>query len=194
MLRMPASRFGFVLTALLTFGFVGAGIPAAFAADAVADEKGTEITIASGAKMMAPANWKVVRPKISIIQNEFAAPGAEPEQTARVTMMAASGSVQANVDRWKGQFQLAAKDGFKEEQKTIEGHTLHLVDLQGTFNERMGGPFAGGRVVHRENYAMAGAILIDPNGGKFFIKMTGPVEAVKANRKAFGEMLDGLKK
>ena len=41
----------------------------------------------------------------------------------------------------------------------------------------------------RFDYAMTGAILVHPEGRKFFVKMIGPADVVKANRKAFVEMI-----
>lgn len=159
------------------------------------DDKATGKTILvfDAGTITTPAAWRVVRPKVSIIQHEFAATKDGEEGVARVTMMAASGSVDANIDRWKSQFQLAGDDAVKHETKTVDGNTIHLVDLQGTYNEKMGGPFAGGRVVERDDYAMAGAIIVDAKERKYFIKMIGPAGIVKANREAFGEMVKGLK-
>ena len=48
------------------------------------------------------------------------------------------------------------------------------------------------RVVNRENYAMTGAILVDPDGKKFFVKMIGPMKVVKANRNAFVKMIKSI--
>ena len=55
-----------------------------------------------------------------------------------------------------------------------------------------GGPFAGGKVINRENYAMAGAILVHPEGRKYFVKMIGPAAVVKANRKSFVSMIKSI--
>ncbi len=55
----------------------------------------------------APASWKKAQPRSQIIEYEFQAPGAEGKDPARVTMMAASGSIDDNIARWIGQFKLA---------------------------------------------------------------------------------------
>ena len=41
---------------------------------------------------------------------------------------------------------------------------------------------------------MVGVILEDANGRKFFLKMIGPAEVVKANRKAFVGMAKSIDK
>ncbi len=154
---------------------------------------GKTIQVFDAGSLTTPADWEVVRPKVSIIQHEFAATADEQEGSARVTMMAATGSVDANIARWKGQFRLAGDEAFKQEKTTIDGNTVYLVDVEGTYKETMGGPFAGGRVVERDDYAMAGAIIVDGQDRKYFIKMIGPAGIVKANREAFGKMVKGLK-
>ena len=53
----------------------------------------------------APAGWKRVQPKSGIVETEFAIPSAgEGAPAGRMTVMGAGGGVQANVDRWYGQF------------------------------------------------------------------------------------------
>jgi len=111
--------------------------------------------------------------------------------------MRAGGNVKANVRRWKGQFAGGDKAANKTEQMSIGEWTVYIVDLNGSYAERMGGgPFAGGKVVQRENYAMTGAIISPPNanpeGPSFFIKMIGPAGVVKANRERLIEMIKGI--
>ncbi len=113
---------------------------------------------------------------------------------ARITMMAASGGVTPNIERWKGQFTGGDAAAQKTEDKKVGAVTAHIVDLSGTFSESMGGgPFAGGKTVKRDNYAMTGIILENADGRLYFIKVTGPMDIVKANRAAVMQMLDDLK-
>jgi hypothetical protein len=108
--------------------------------------------------------------------------------------MAAGGDVKANIDRWKGQFTGGNAEAQKVEELKVGDWTVHMVDLSGKYKESMGGgPFAPGKVVERENYAMIGGILVDPKGRKYFIKMTGPAELVKSNREGVLKMIEGLK-
>jgi hypothetical protein len=110
-------------------------------------------------------------------------------------MMAAGGDVEANIKRWKGQFAGGDEAARKSEEMSIGKWTVHLVDVNGSYAERMGGgPFAGGKVVNRENYGMTGAILVHPEGRKYFVKMIGPMAVVKANRDAFVTMIKSIEK
>lgn len=190
-MRLIMLRIAVVASAAVML--MGASLGSAQADEAKADA-GVTIEVFDTGRMVAPKQWKTVQPKISMIQYEFSAAATDQDETARITMMSATGSIEANIERWKGQFRLAGDEAFKTETETVAGHTVHIVDLVGTFKETMGGPFAGGRVVEREDYAMVGSIVVDSKDRKFFIKMTGPAAVVKANRDAFVAMLKGLEK
>ena len=102
-------------------------------------------------------------------------------------MMSAGGSVKANVDRWRDQF-VADDAKPKIEKKEVDGMTVHLVDLQGTYNDRRG-PFAPG--VRRENYRMLGAI-VEGKSGLYFLKFYGPKKTMKAHEVAFQKIIDSI--
>jgi hypothetical protein len=72
---------------------------------------------------------------------------------------------------------------------------VHVVDIAGTYKDTPGGPFARGKTIDRTNYRMLGAIIAGgPSVGNYFIKFYGPAEIVKENEKAFGKMIESLKK
>ena len=131
----------------------------------------------------------------SILEHEFQAKAGDGDDaaTARLTMMGAGGDVAANIQRWKGQFVGGDPAKQKVEEMKLGDWKVHLVDVSGSYAERTGGgPFAGGKVVNRKDYAMAGAILVHPEGRKYFLKLIGPGKVVKANREAFVKMIKSL--
>jgi hypothetical protein len=143
--------------------------------------------------MQAPKEWKKVQPKSRIVEFEFVAPAdaKATEDTARVTIMGAGGSVEANIDRWYGQFEQpdgkATKDKAKNEKFEVGSETVYWVDVTGTFKDTMGaGPFSGAKPVLRENYRMLGAIVVGKQG-QYFIKLTGKNDVVE-------KLVDGFKK
>jgi len=154
----------------------------------------TELSLAEGRIVVTqPASWKTIQPKSNIIQYEFQAP-IDAKETSRVTIMTASGGIDANIKRWIGQFEGLKQSDAKIEKKTIDKTTAHIVELEGTFKESMGGPFApGGPAKKLENHAMLGSILELEDGTTVFIKMTGPKKVVAEEREAFVKMIDGLK-
>lgn len=189
---MTSSPFGWctlaLALALLTLG----------GAQTQADEPAAAETVSvfGEKKLAVPKTWQRTRPQSSIVEHEFVVRTAEGDDApqARVTMMAAGGDVKANVDRWKTQFTGGDAAAQKSEEKKVGDWTVHVVDLSGNFKEMVGGgPFSGGRVVDRPNYAMAGLILVHPQGRKYFVKMTGPADVVKASRQDLVQMIDGLK-
>ncbi|WP_286178239.1 hypothetical protein [Stieleria mannarensis] len=158
-----------------------------------AKKAGETISVLGKAEMKVPAEFKRAERASRIIEHEFKV--GEGETTARLTMMAAGGSVDANIKRWKGQFSGGDDAAQKTEQMDIGKWSVHIVDVSGAYAERMGGgPFAGGKVVQRENYAMTGAIMVEPEGRQYFVKMIGPAEIVKGNREKFVAMVKSIGK
>jgi hypothetical protein len=182
------NRFALLLAAVM----LGSGF-----SNACADEPaGETVSVFGEKKLEVPENWKRTKPASTIVEHEFLLKDGEGDDApmARVTMMAAGGDVKANIDRWKGQFTGGDAAAQKAEEKKVGKWTVHVVDLSGNFKETMGGgPFSGGKVVERKDYAMLGAILVHPEGRKYFVKMTGPAELVKSGREDFLNMFDGLK-
>ena len=167
-------------------------------APAVAEEaaKPQSVRVFGKGTLEVPAAFKRTEPQSRILEHEFQATAGEGEgedaKTARVTMMAAGGDVAANIARWKGQF---SGDDKQQAVKQLDlgQWKVHLVDVSGDYAERMGGgPFFGGRTVQRSDYAMLGAILVHPQGRKYFVKMIGPASVVKANREAFVKMIKSI--
>lgn len=157
----------------------------------VAEDKTAEpvkVEVLGKGTMEVPAEFKPTKPASSIVEREFEV--GEGDKTARLTMMPAGGGVERNIKRWKGQFSGGPEEEQKTEKMDVGPFEVHLVDVSGKYAERMGGgPFFGGKVVQREDYAMAGAIVVSPDGRMYFLKMIGPSEVVKANREKFVEMI-----
>ena len=161
-------------------------------------EDGVTIDLADGAlKMTVPASWKVVKPRTNIIEHEFQAP-KEGDVVSRITVMAAGGSIDTNVERWFGQFTQpdgkATKDVAKVEKKKVGDYEVTVVDITGTMSESMGGgPFAPGKTVKREGYRMLGAIIDTKDRGLQFIKLTGDAELVDQQKKDFDAFVESVK-
>ena len=188
---MRPSKIGRLLLPVLCLGVVSLG-----KADE-ANGKSEQINVFNAATLQVPLAFKRVPVQSRIIEHEFQAKAGEGDDamTARITMMAAGGDVEANIGRWKGQFSGGDEKEQKTEDMKIGDWKVYIVDVSGNYKERVGGgPFAGGKVVERENYAMTGAILLHPEGRKYFVKMIGPAAVVKQNRKPFVEMIQSIEK
>ncbi len=166
----------------------------------VADDKAPrEVALADGALIFtAPAEWKTVEPANRIIEHELAvpAPDGKAEGAARLTIMAAGGSVQANIARWVGQFQGteggADRSAAKTEKLDINGMPATLVDLSGTYLDSPRGPF--GPKVERPDYRLVGAIVETKGEGVYFFKLIGPEKTVEAGAKPFRELIATLRR
>lgn len=151
-------------------------------------------------QLTAPEGWKRAKPQNAIIEHEFAVPAAEgDERGGRVTLMGAGGTVDANIERWFGQFTQPdggdTKDKYKEKTKKLEiaGLQVHVVDMGGTYKDSQG-PFNPAAAVEREKYRMLAAVITSPKLGNYFVKFYGPERTVSENAKAFDAMIRGLQK
>ena len=179
-------------------------VPNAGAADAKQKKsKADSIGIAEGKfEMTAPEGWQRKQPKTNIVEHEFEVPAADgDDRPGRLTVMGAGGSIEDNIERWYGQFRQPdggdTADQAKMEQKTVAGQEVTRVDVSGTYLDKPGGPFAGGKTIERENYRMLAAIVETTQKGKktgnYFIKLVGPRKTIEENEEAFDAMIDSLK-
>jgi len=98
------------------------------------------------------------------------------------------GGVQANIDRWKGQFGGAeAKTG----KRTIHGLPVTTVDISGSYSG-MGGPMAPSGPA-KPGYRMLGAI-VENAAGNIYIKFAGPTKTIVANQAKFDQLLNSIHK
>ena len=177
-----AGRFVFSVSMFALFAVGGVVL----AEDAA--KKTESVAVFDKGEITVPAEFARTKPASRIVQHEFKV--GEGDALARLTMMPAGGGVEANIKRWKGQFAGGDEEAQKTEKLEVGEWVIHIVDVSGSYAERVGGgPFFGGKTVQRENYAMAGAIIVEPEGRQFFVKLIGPADTVKANREKFVEMV-----
>jgi hypothetical protein len=105
-----------------------------------------------------------------------------------IFMLGAGGGVDANVNRWAGQFGGADAIKNKRSVKTVGGLDATIVEIEGSY-KGMGknGPMAEAK----DNYKLLGAILND--GGDVFIKLIGPKATVDASKAAFDKLVESFK-
>jgi hypothetical protein len=167
-----------------------AGQPSALPAQ---ENPGTIVLGGGSLRLKSPATWIRKQPQSSIVEHEFAVPSAKGDPAdGRLTVMAAGGGVDANIDRWYGQFTQPDGASTRERAKVktlkVAGEDVHWVDISGTFKDQRG-PAAP--AVERPKYRMLAAIIATKSGN-YFIKFYGPERTVSDNEKAFQAMIDGL--
>jgi len=157
---------------------------AAGAAESPATFKASEFTFTR------PAGWETVETTSQMRKAQFKVSDANAKEPAEVIFFyfgaGNGGGVQANVDRWFGQFK-EPKDQIKgkTEEATISGHKVTFVQAEGAYVSGM----PGGATSPKPDYALAGAIL-ESALGNVFVRMTGPRELVKKTFPAFKKMIE----
>src|SRR4051812_17517755 len=151
---------------------------------------------AAGGKLVfkVPEAWTEKQPQSAITEHELSVPAAGGDKAdGRLTMMSAGGGVEANIERWYGQFTQPDGGNTRERAKVSKlkanGCDVHVVDLSGTFRDQRG-PVAP--AVERPKYRMLAAIVVAPNAGNYFIKFYGPERTVAENERAFMSMIQNL--
>jgi hypothetical protein len=103
------------------------------------------------------------------------------------------GGVEANIERWIGQFKQpdgsSSASRAKQNRTTINGLQVTTIDLRGTFEG--GGPMMGQPAGEKPGYRLLGAIVEAPEGAVFF-KLTGPERTVEAAQEEFQTLLRSI--
>jgi hypothetical protein len=151
---------------------------------------------AAGLKWTAPPGWKNEgsRPMRAATYSIPTAPGdhENAECAAYFFGQGSGGGVQANIDRWKGQFQRGGQPAeAKVGKRTIHGLTVTTIESSGDYTG-MGGPMTQQKTIAHD-YRLLGAIVEGP-GGNIFVKLTGPSRTVEANRQQFELLLASFQK
>ena len=144
----------------------------------------------SGAKEVvwtAPASWSQLPNASAMRKATLKIPRAAGDaDDGELSVIAASGGVDANVQRWAGQFGGAKPTS---ESRTPNGLKVTVVSMKGTFSGGMPGMGAGGP---KENYMLLGAI-VDLGEEQWFFKATGPEKTMTAAKKDFDAFVASLR-
>lgn len=177
---------------LLTFGCLAVipPVPAADVAAAAFRIAGESLSLET------PEGFERVRPKSGMIEAEFTVPSEGDLPAGRMTVMGAGGSIEANIDRWCGQFAQPdggdTKDKLTKKSLKVAGCTVTVVDIPGTYLDQPAGPMAGGPTVKRPGYRMLAAIVETPEAGNCFLKFYGPAATVERHAAGFQKMIEGM--
>jgi len=103
------------------------------------------------------------------------------------------GSIQANLDRWEGQFKDSSGKPApaKVNKYTVHGLSVTTIDVSGEYSG-MAGP-AATAPVRVFGYRLLGAI-VESRDGNVFIKFTGPAKTMAANQPKFQQLLNSFQK
>jgi hypothetical protein len=142
-----------------------------------------EATVA-GYRYVVPPDWEEIPPTRQFVLGEFTIPG--DGGPARLTLSSAGGGMEANLDRWRGQFSRGPGDPEPQTSEvTFDGQKGTLVELAGLFSD-------GFSREQNKDWRMLG-VAIPIGDTNYFIKLTGPASTVTPRREEFLKFVESAK-
>lgn len=135
-----------------------------------------------------PSGWTVAPPSGPMRVGELKLPGGGAFAIFRFGK--GGGSVASNLDRWRDQF--TSRDTLWTETSTAPGFPVHLMVVEGTFQDGMGPHGARDSAATKEGQALLGAILEAPDGLVVF-KAVLPKIAARATLDDFRNMIANIR-
>lgn len=141
---------------------------------------------------VTPQGWQKQPVTSSMRVAEFTLPRADGDSEDAVLVLyyfgGSGGSVDANLQRWVGQMQGGGTP--KKETRTINGLTVTLLDVSGTYVAETA-PGSAQRL-NKPNFRLRAGV-IETSNGPYFIKLTGPAKTIAKWDKAFEQFVASLK-
>ena len=138
---------------------------------------------------VAPKGWVAQQPSSSMRVAQYGLPGPAGEATLGIFFFGPGqgGGVEANIERWHGQFKQEDGQPAQGRRWTQQVGDIEIAGLD------VSGTFSGGMVSAetKAGYRMLGAIAVHRSGTVFF-KMTGPAQTVEQWATSFDEFLGSL--
>jgi hypothetical protein len=161
-----------------------------------AQEERQRLIVAEGNLVFeAPASWNKVKPKFDFVHADLTIPkSAGDGQDGRITISQVGGGVEQNLERWIDQFQDIDVEDDKQFEKTsitVDGRSVELIRISGTFLDSAGGPF--GPKTERPDYILIGAAIEMDKAGAVYIKAYGPKKTMDANKAAIESTIKSMK-
>jgi hypothetical protein len=152
---------------------------------------------AGGLRWTAPSGWKSEGAQPMRAATYRIGPVGSDKASAECAVYffgtGQGGSVDANLDRWKGQFRGPGGKPASAQiaKRTIHGLTITTIDTSGEYSG-MGGPMATGSQAVPD-YRLLGAIIEGPEGN-LFVKFTGPTKTIAASQQSFEQLLGSFQR
>jgi hypothetical protein len=100
------------------------------------------------------------------------------------------GDVEANIQRWVGQFSDVKPEAVQRSERSVNDLQQFIVEIpKGTYTNSMA---MHGPKGPQPDSSLIGAVVDSP-AGKYFFKLTGPAKTVQAAKEKFYKMLDETK-
>ena len=163
-----------------------------FAAPTLSAADKTKKVMAKDITLNVPTTWKQSPASNNLRTAQFAIPKVEGDRDDAELVVyffgGAGGGVNANLERWSGQFQPGGK-----KQKVYKGESkqgeYYLLDVTGVYNKPIGPPI-NRQTNPTPGYQMLAVVLMVKDKGNYFLKLTGPQKTVAAASKALRVAID----
>jgi hypothetical protein len=186
-------------------GAMGGGAPHGGAMGGMGGEGGKTLADAGGGRkkmgsftLVPPAGWQEKPTRSGMRAAEWRLPGEGGAEDAELVAyyfgQGGAGGVEANLERWIGQFQQPDGKPSKERatiaNTTVAGQKATMVDVEGRYVAAM---MPGAPEAHdKPDWRMLAAIVESPDGPYYF-KLVGPKTTVARHKAAFDAMVADLK-
>jgi hypothetical protein len=143
-----------------------------------------------------PTGWKSAKPSSSMRRAQLVIPPVEGDKDSCEVVLFAfpggAGSVDANIERWAGQFKGANDAPPKPLSKVLKGQNTEVTHVE--ISGRYVAPLMPGsrETVDKPNYKLLGAIVVTPEVS-YFLKAVGPDATMKAASKDFDALIASMK-
>ena len=144
----------------------------------------------AGLTFTKPVTWGWITPTMQFRTLQYTVPGRDGAPAADLIFSVfpqnGAGPIDANLDRWTGQFRSAEGVEARSERSTFEvaGAKVSFIELEGSY--------AGmGAAAPRPGWAQLGVIIQTP-GSDVFIRMLGPSDTVLSNVDPFMDMVRSM--
>jgi len=149
--------------------------------------------VAGGVSFETPDVWVSEVPSSSMRTFQFQIPGPEGEEAGEMTVFyfgpGQGGAVEANLERWKGQFTPSRPDFVPEVKKlNVNGIKVTTIYLEGTYNTGMMMRSAG----PKSGFAALGAI-VEGRQGPVFFKIIGPEKTIQNTKGDFETFVESFR-
>ena len=146
-----------------------------------ADSADPTEAVISGFRFHVPSGWRrteLTPAQQGFIDARFEIPASGDD--VKLTLSTIGGGVQANIERWQGQFRMAPGVSPASETVDVDGITVTLVDLRGEFQ--------GMNQAAQPGWRMLGAAF-EGQPRDFYIKLTGPESEIASLHDQFREFV-----
>lgn len=157
-----------------------------------APDANPELATFAGFSGPKPMTWQYRQPDPAKTMRvaEYAVPGTDGAGQADIIVFQfpGGGTLESNVERWKGQVQGADGKPVEPKLQTFEadGMKVTVAELAGSYRGM------GSSAAVPDSILIAS--MIETDGNPVFVQLAGPSKTVAANREAFVKMLRELKK